>query len=174
MLNHGQWVLWLVAGCGLLLVWAALGSSLAAAPERGERVAPQLPASTVFPGAGKVYAPLVRNAPPPTATPPAAAVSCDVPGGPQVPNTPIHISSVNKVAETVTIKNVTAQSVDVTGWWICSIKGGQLHAVLSGVLAPGQSIVVASQAGELIWNNLTPDPAALYNRQGVQISYSYQ
>ena len=51
--------------------------------------------------------------------------------------------------------------------------GHQLHAVLSGTIAPGQSLVIPSQDGVPIWNN-TSDPSALYRRDGVQIGYRTQ
>ncbi len=112
--------------------------------------------------------------PPPTATPPAMAPTCDLPVSANVPNTPIQIVDVDKRAEQVLLHNVSAQTVDLSGWWICSITGHQLHAVLSGQLAPGQLLNVPSQAGVPIWNNTSTDPAALFNRQGVQISYRVQ
>jgi hypothetical protein len=36
------------------------------------------------------------------------------------------------------------------------------HAILSGTIAPGQTLVIPSQAGGPIWNNTSTDPAALY------------
>jgi hypothetical protein len=52
--------------------------------------------------------------------------------------------------------------------------GHQLHAVLSGTIAPGQSLVIASQAGAPMWNTTSTDPAALYQRDGVQTGYRTQ
>lgn len=118
--------------------------------------------------------PVPPTAVPPTATPRPVSPTCSLPVSDTTPNSPLQIVDVNKQAETVTLRNVTAQAIDMNNWWICSVTGSQLHAVLSGVLAPGQSIIIVSQAGGPIWNNSTPDPAALYDPFGVQISYRYQ
>ncbi len=64
-----------------------------------------------------------------------------------------------------------ADTGDLSGWRICSIRGNQLHATLSGSLAAGATQVVPSQAGSNIWANNDPDDAALYNASGQLISY---
>jgi hypothetical protein len=110
----------------------------------------------------------------PTATLPAVTPVCAGEANVNAPNNPISITNVNKVGETVTIQNVSAGTIDLSGWWICSMLGHQLHGVLSGTIAPGESLVIPSQAGVPIWNNTTTDPAALYRRDGVQIGYRSQ
>jgi hypothetical protein len=112
----------------------------------------------------------------PTATLPAVTPVCEGVANANAPNSPIAITTVNKAGnpETVTITNVSAGTIDLSGWWICSMLGHQLHAVLSGTIAPGQSLVIPSQAGGPIWNNTSTDPAALYRRDGVQIGYRTQ
>lgn len=82
----------------------------------------------------------------------------------------MNIVTVNKDAETVTLKNVSSAAVDLTRWRICSITGNQLHATLSGSLAPGDARSIPSQAGAPIWNN-TSDPGALYDANGSLVSY---
>jgi hypothetical protein len=92
------------------------------------------------------------------------------------PNLPIAIKNVNKAGnpETVTLRNQSTQTVDLTDWWICSMNGNQRHAILRGTIAPGQSLVIVSQAGGPIWNNTTTDPAVLFRRDGFQVSYRSQ
>jgi competence protein ComEC len=91
--------------------------------------------------------------------------------GSQAPNAPIMIVSVDKVAEVVVIRNTSAADVDLTGWTICSLLGSQLHAHLSGVLAPGETRAVPSQAARAIWNDRSKERAAVYNSAGHVISY---
>lgn len=55
----------------------------------------------------------------------------------RAPNQPV-VLSVNKVSEIATVRNVSTAAVDITGWRTCSISGNQLHATLSGSLAPGE------------------------------------
>ncbi|HYF63775.1 MAG TPA: lamin tail domain-containing protein, partial [Herpetosiphonaceae bacterium] len=110
----------------------------------------------------------------PSATLPAVTPVCAGVANTNASNNPIAITNVNKVGETVSIQNVSADTIDLSGWWICSMLGHQLHAVLSGTIAPGQSIIIPSQAGAPIWNNTSTDPAALYRRNGVQIGYRTQ
>ena len=152
-------------------------------------VEPTPTATLVVPTNTSVYLPLVIKAPPPptptptpiptatptlvppTATPVSVAPNCSLPAGPGAPETPVRIVTVNKSSEVVTISNVSTQPVTLDGWWICSLTGHQLHAVLAGSIAPGQSLVIASQAGALIWNNSVSDPGALFSSSGQQISY---
>jgi hypothetical protein len=62
----------------------------------------------------------------------------------------------------------------VSGWYVCSLTGSQLHAVLSGTIAAGAELLVQSQAAAHnngIWNNRTSDPGALLNAAGVPIAF---
>ncbi|MBM7844633.1 lamin tail domain-containing protein [Herpetosiphon giganteus] len=118
---------------------------------------------------------------PPTAIPPTPTLgtvnpSCDGAASSSPPNYPVAITNVNKAGnpETVTIRNISNQPVDINNWWICSMTGNQRHAILSGTLAPGQTLVVVSQANGPIWNNTATDPAALYRRDGFQVGYRSQ
>jgi hypothetical protein len=140
------------------------------------RIPTSTPTMTPIPTATATTSPAPPTATPimPTATMPAVTPVCAGVANANAPNTPIAIITVNKVGETVTIQNVSAGTIDLSGWWICSMLGHQLHAVLSGTITPGQSLVIASQAGAPIWNNTSTDPAALYRRDGVQIGYRTQ
>jgi hypothetical protein len=97
-------------------------------------------------------------------------VSCDTPpNAASAPNYPIRIVSINKVGETVTLQNVSTSSINLSGWKMCSITGGQQHPI-SGSLAAGETKVFTNSGGP-IWNNASPDPGALYNPNGQLVSY---
>lgn len=117
-----------------------------------------LPTATPLPSATATPAP-------PTATP--------APIGPRVV-----IVAKNKVAEFVDIQNSGDQPQDLNGWRLVSEKGNQACA-LAGVLQPGQTLRIYAMTGSdgyscgfdnNIWNNSEPDPAVLYNAQGVEVS----
>jgi hypothetical protein len=89
------------------------------------------------------------------------------------------ISALDKRYESVTIKNPTGSTIDLSGWRVVSVKGNQSYTIPSGtILGAGEAIVVASGggAGDLIWtksniwNNSDPDPAELYDPQGNLVS----
>jgi hypothetical protein len=127
-------------------------------------------------GSGQPAQPAPQPAPTPSPTPqpapqPGAGGDCPTPPSSSAPNTPIAIIAVDKRAETVTIQNVSGTTVDVSNWTICSVRGNQLHAVLSGPLAPGESRVVTRQANADIWSNSESDPAVLYDPSNQLISY---
>ena len=82
----------------------------------------------------------------------------------------MRITNINKVAETVTLRNVTTgDMIDLSTWEMCSITGNQHHPI-SGTLAPGQTRTFDGPAG-FIWNNSSEDDGALYNDQGQLVSY---
>ncbi len=108
---------------------------------------------------------------PKPALPPSYNNCQEDPNRNQAPNSPVSIVGIDKAAETVTIKNISGAEVDVSGWRICSIRGNQLHATLSGTLAAGQQQIILSQAGSNIWNNSDDDDATLYNANGSLVSY---
>lgn len=85
------------------------------------------------------------------------------------PNYPVQIVAIDKGAETVTLKNVSPDPIDLTGWHMCSIKGNQEHPI-GGTLAPGAQQAFPGPAGN-IWSNSDPDDGALYNAQGQLVSY---
>jgi hypothetical protein len=110
-------------------------------------------------------------APSPAPLPPSFNNCQEDPNAGSAPNRPIRIVSVDKVAETVTIRNETMAAVDVTGWRICSIRGNQLHATLSGTIQGGQQLDIPSQADGNIWSNSDDDDASLYDAAGSLISF---
>jgi hypothetical protein len=63
------------------------------------------------------------------------------------------------------------EAASLDGWRICSIRGNQLHATLSGSLGPGESRAIESQAGGSIWSNSSRDDGALYDAEGRLVSY---
>jgi len=125
-----------------------------------------------------IIAPETTNATPtpiPTATPvlpPPSFTSCSNDPGSAI-NYPVRIVTVFKQAnpETVRLQNVSAFPVDLTGWRMCSITGGQQHVGISGTLAPGEIRDFPYTGSGFIWNNDTRDPGALYDAEGRLISY---
>jgi hypothetical protein len=117
--------------------------------------------------------PQPTTGPQPTATPtlpPPSFNNCQAdPNSNAAPNYPVRIVTINKVAETVTLKNVSTSAIDLTGWTMCSITGNQEHPI-GGTLTPGASQTFAGPTGN-IWNNSVPDPGALYNPAGQLVSY---
>ncbi len=86
-------------------------------------------------------------------------------------NYPVKIVSVNKKTETVVLQNVSNAPVAIDGWRICSIRGNQLHATLSGSLAAGETRPINSTATGSIWNDKDNDNASLYDAEGRLISF---
>jgi endonuclease YncB( thermonuclease family) len=89
------------------------------------------------------------------------------------------ILAVNKREEWVDIQNLGDADVDLTGWNLVSERGDQ-ECYLSGVIKSGEVLRVWSGTAQgngfscgynnPIWNNSEPDPAVLYNAQGVEVS----
>lgn len=107
--------------------------------------------------------------------PPPSFVSCDTaPNAASAPNYPVKITNINKgtgsTGESVTLQNRSSVSVNITGWIMCSVTGGQRHPGISGTLAPGETKVFPNTGGP-IWNNASSDPGALYNAAGQLVSY---
>ena len=69
------------------------------------------------------------------------------------------------------LQNVSAASVDLTGWTMCSITGNQTHAGIGGSLAPGEARSFPYTGPGTIWNNSSRDDGALYNPGGSLVSY---
>jgi endonuclease YncB( thermonuclease family) len=91
----------------------------------------------------------------------------------------VEIISVNKRDEYVDIENNGNIDVNLAGWLLVSEKGNQ-SCPLSGTLKVGETLriwALVSQNGGFscgfgtnIWNNSEPDPAVLYNPQGIEVS----
>jgi hypothetical protein len=119
---------------------------------------------------------LAAGAPPPAAPPqprplPAPTFNnCQADPNPAAaPNAPVAIVALDKRGETVTLRNVSPEAVDLSGWRLCSIKGNQ-EVFVGGVLAPGASQAFPSPDGTT-WNNSERDDASLYNPSGQLVSY---
>jgi hypothetical protein len=124
------------------------------------------PLATVTPRPTRTPIPLTAT---PTLPPPTYNGCQADPNPSAAPNYPIKITDINKVAETVTLLNVSTSAIDLTGWQMCSITGNQHHPI-SGILAAGASLTFVNTGGP-IWNNSSPDPGALYNPAGQLVSY---
>ena len=85
------------------------------------------------------------------------------------PDSPVRISSIDNVAESVTLENVSATTVNLDGWIICSFRGSQEYR-LTGRLAPGEQRAFPGRDKQ-IWSNSEQDDGALYTPQGKLISY---
>ncbi|PDW01430.1 DNA/RNA non-specific endonuclease [Candidatus Chloroploca asiatica] len=104
------------------------------------------------------------------APPPPVFAGCNVDPGPGVaPERPVRIVTVDKIAETVTLENVSATAINLDGWRMCSIRGGQDHPI-SGMLESGMTRVFPGPDAN-IWSNSSSDPGALYDAEGYLISY---
>lgn len=131
--------------------------------------------STPSPGAylPVILVPAAAPTPGPTNTPtlpPPSFTNCEVdPGG--AINYPVRIVTVFKDDEVVRLQNVSTATIDLTGWTMCSIRGGQTHTGIGGTLAPGETRDYAYTGGGSIWNNSLSDPGALYDAQGRLIAY---
>jgi hypothetical protein len=93
----------------------------------------------------------------------------DDPNPGAAPQYPVQIVTVDKRAETVTLKNVSPDSIVINGWHMCSIKGNQEHPI-GGSLAPGEQKVFPGPPGS-IWSNSEQDNGSLYNANGQLVSY---
>jgi hypothetical protein len=89
---------------------------------------------------------------------------------PDAPNFPVQIASLNKIAEIVVLKNVSDETVDLSGWRMVSVTGEQQHPDISGTLNPGESRSFPNM-GKKIWRNDSRDDGALYDAGGALVSY---
>jgi hypothetical protein len=111
-----------------------------------------------------------QGAPPASQPPPPTFDGCrSVVDPASAPNVPIRITNIDKRAETVTLRNESAQAVTLDGWVMCSVRGAQQHPI-SGSINPGQTVIFPGTAGN-IWSNSESDPGALYDPQGRLVSY---
>lgn len=122
---------------------------------------------------GGQFTPL-GDAPAPTAPaagPAPASASCPrAPADPAAPDSPVRIVGLDKAGEVVELANVGFEPVALDGWVLCSVRGGESQAGLSGALAPGETRAFANP-GSPIWSNSNQDDAALYDPAGRLVSY---
>jgi endonuclease YncB( thermonuclease family) len=101
------------------------------------------------------------------------ATQTPAPSAPQ-----IIILTVNKREEWVDIQNIGTSDVDLAGWNLVSERGNQ-DCPLSGIIKEGETLRVWAMAAQgpgyscgystNIWNNSEPDPAVLYNPEGLEV-----
>lgn len=147
-------------------------------------------AETLTNGTG-VYLPLLALAPSPIPTPVPTAVPTAVPttavptpspffgdcnSRPQrsdAPNYPVRIEILNKASEVVTLYNASGQPIDLTGWKLCSLNGGEQHQIPAGtIIQPGGAAIIPPSTGP-VWNNTQRDDGALYDPSGRLIAYYF-
>lgn len=114
--------------------------------------------------------PTVTNTPA-TLTPTPEFMGCrtNVPHPEAAPNTPIRIEAVDKIAEKVTLTNVTTDVVDISGWWMCSVST-QWEQGVGGSLAPGQTYTFGP-SNQDVWDDTHRDDGVLFNDKGQLVSY---
>jgi hypothetical protein len=105
----------------------------------------------------------------PTGSPRPPDICQRTPTGDGAPESPIHISSINKPAEVVVLQNVSANDIDLTGWAMCSLTGDQHHPI-GGLLGAGATAAYTNEGAE-VWEDLESDPGALYDPSGTLVSY---
>ena len=83
--------------------------------------------------------------------------------------------SVDKVKEVVTLTNSGSAPLDISGWWLVSLRGKQSYQFPpQTTIAPGQVLGVVSGTASgthrfrqrNVWNNTRPDPAELRRTDG--------
>jgi Micrococcal nuclease (thermonuclease) homologs len=111
--------------------------------------------------------PIARSSPTPlpvaTPLPPSFDGCRTEPNAALAPNAPIAIVSIDKRAETVTLRNVSRETVSLDGWTMCSMRGAQIHQGIGGALAPGETRAFPRLGGRDIWTDNASDPGALYD-----------
>lgn len=96
---------------------------------------------------------------------------CATPAAGQLaPEQPVRIVALDKLAERVRLQNVSDAPVNLDGWTLCSMRGGEVQAGVGGTLAPGATRDFVNP-GEPIWSNSNRDDAALYDPDGRLVSY---
>lgn len=120
--------------------------------------------------AGNATSQPISQPPAPKPLPAPTFNNCQADPNPSAaPNYPVQISRIDKVAETVTLKNVSPDPIDLMGWHMCSIKGNQEHPI-SGTLAPNEERAFPGPVGN-IWSNGDDDDGSLYNTNGQLVAY---
>jgi len=89
----------------------------------------------------------------------------------------VKIIELDKKAEYIVIKNVSSDTINITGWVIVSVKGNQRFTFPKCSLAPNATMKVGDSGknsdvdfhwldGRGTWNNSESDPAELYDSIG--------
>jgi hypothetical protein len=128
---------------------------------------------TFLPTIAPTLTPVAEMTPTPTEAPAIDSEDiCTFPAHkPNAPEEPAQIVSVEKVEEVVTIRNVSSDTLDLSGWTVCSVRGNERHEGIVGVLEPGERADFTHQGTSNIWSNTEPDDAVLYDDEDNLISY---
>lgn len=123
--------------------------------------------------------PTISTDPVPTSTPAPTPTVIPTPTPTQIPVDIIDIESVDKTAETVTIRNRGAYAVDMSSWVLVSQNGDERFVFPPDYqVAAGGTVVIASGSatGDLkwtepdVWLDDATDAALLYDAAGLLIS----
>ncbi len=91
------------------------------------------------------------------------------PGG--AANFPVRIVNVDKIAERVTLQNVSSATISVEDWNMCSLSTNRDHDQIFGTIAPGETRSFPNIGDPNVWNNTQRNDGALYNAAGFLVSY---
>jgi hypothetical protein len=124
------------------------------------------------PGApSSIYLPMVSHIQAPK-VPPAIYDGCQSDPDPAgATNFPVRIVNVDKVAEVVTLQNISDKTVSLEDWNMCSLSTNQDHDQIFGTIAPGQTRSFPNIGAPNVWNNNQRNDGALYNAAGFLVSY---
>jgi hypothetical protein len=142
------------------------------APEATAPVATIAPPAAPAPTEARVPTAALSSTPEPTDIPSASPCQGD-PDSATAPNAPVRIVEVVKdaIPEVVRLENVSADTVDMTDWNMCSIRANQEHDDIDGVLAPGEVRDFPYTGSGVIWDDSRENNGALYNEDGQLVSY---
>jgi hypothetical protein len=117
-----------------------------------------------------VYLPMISHALAPI--PPAIYDGCKSDPNPAgATNFPVRIVNVDKVAEVVTLQNISDKTISLEDWNMCSLGTNQDHDQIFGTIAPGQTRSFPNVGDPNVWNNNQRNDGALYNAAGFLVSY---
>ena len=86
-------------------------------------------------------------------------------------NFPVRIVNVDKVAEVVTLQNISDKTISLEDWNMCSLGTNQDHDQIFGTIAPGQTRSFPNVGDPNVWNDNQRNDGALYNAAGFLVSY---
>ncbi len=77
----------------------------------------------------------------------------------------------DKVAEILTLDNVSDKTISLEDWNMCSLDTHQDHDQIFGAIAPKQIRTFPNVGGIPVWNDSAHNDGALYNAAGFLVSY---
>ena len=91
-------------------------------------------------------------------------------------STAVKISTLDKKAEYIVLKNTGSTKVNLSGWKVLSVKGSQTFTFPDYILSPNTTVKVGDSSkntvdlhwmeGKGVWNNSESDPAEIYDNAG--------